>query len=27
VSGAPLIIPLGRHHSDSPQTTTLELVQ
>ena len=26
VSGAPLIIPLGRHHSDSPQTTTLELV-
>ncbi len=26
VSGAPLIIPLGRHHADSPQTTTLELV-
>ncbi|HSO16419.1 MAG TPA: ABC transporter ATP-binding protein, partial [Arthrobacter sp.] len=26
VSGAPLIIPLGRHHSFSPQPTTLELV-
>ena len=26
VSGAPLIIPLGRHHADCPQTTTLELV-
>ncbi|MEO3934782.1 ABC transporter ATP-binding protein [Micrococcaceae bacterium Sec7.4] len=26
VSGAPLIIPLGRHHADSPHTATLELV-
>ena len=26
VSGAPLIIPLGRHHADVPQNTTLELV-
>lgn len=26
VSGAPLIIPLGRHHADSPHTTSLELV-
>ena len=25
VSGAPLIIPLGRHHADFPQTSTLEL--
>jgi iron complex transport system ATP-binding protein len=27
VSGAPLIIPLGRHHTKVPQTSTLELVQ
>lgn len=26
VSGAPLIIPVGRHHAAVPQTTTLELV-
>ena len=26
VSGAPLIIPLGRHHANVPQTPTLELV-
>ncbi|HEX9087462.1 MAG TPA: ABC transporter ATP-binding protein [Arthrobacter sp.] len=26
VSGAPLVIPLGRHHTAVPQTTTLELV-
>ncbi len=26
VSGAPLIIPLGRHHARFPHTTTLELV-
>lgn len=26
VSGAPLIIPRGRHHAESPQTPTLELV-
>lgn len=26
VSGAPLIIPVGRHHAAVPQTTTLELI-
>ncbi|HSN37503.1 MAG TPA: ABC transporter ATP-binding protein, partial [Arthrobacter sp.] len=26
VSGAPLIIPLGRHHANVPETPTLELV-
>jgi iron complex transport system ATP-binding protein len=26
VSGAPLVIPLGRHHTAVPHTTTLELV-
>jgi iron complex transport system ATP-binding protein len=26
VSGAPRIIPVGRHHAAVPQTTTLELV-